>query len=47
MNIKESYGGYWIQEDYMYLDEVESTIYKHITFDEFARDFIFYDYDEK
>ena len=47
MNIKESYGGYWIKEDYMYLDEVESTIYKHITFDEFARDFRFYDYDEK
>ena len=47
MNIKESYGGYWIEESYMYLDEIETTIYKHITFDEFARDFRFYDYDER
>ena len=47
MNIKESYGGYWIEESYMYLDEIETTIYKHITFDEFTRDFRFYDYDER
>ena len=47
MNIKESYKIYWIESGYMYLDEVETTINKHITFDEFARDFKFYDYDER
>lgn len=47
MNIKESYNTYWIESRYMYLDEIEATVYKHITFDEFARDFKFYDYDER
>lgn len=46
-NIKESYGGYWIENSYMYLDEFEATIYEHITFDDFSKEFSFYDYDKK
>ena len=47
MNIKESYNGYWIFSDWMYLDTFDSHIDKKITFDEFTRDFYFYDYENK
>ena len=47
MNIKESYNGYWISSDWMYLDTFDSHIDKKITFDEFTRDFYFYDYENK
>lgn len=47
MNIKESYNGYWISNDWLYLDTFESHINKKISFDDFVKDFHFYDYDNK
>lgn len=47
MNIKESYNGYWISDDWFYLDTFNSHIDKKINFDDFVKDFNFYDYDNK
>lgn len=47
MNIKESYNGYWISSDWMYLDTFKSHLNKKITFDDFTRDFWFTEYDNR
>lgn len=47
MDIKQSYNGYWISADWLYLDTFNSHIDKKISFDDFVRNFYFYDYDNK
>ena len=47
LKIKQSENGYWISENWTYLDTYKATIYKRITFDEFDKDFWFRDYEER
>lgn len=47
MNIKESYNGFWISNDWFYLDIFHIHINKKISFDDFVKNFYFYDYDNK
>ena len=47
LKIKQSENGYWISENWTYLDTYKATIYKRITFDEFDKNFWFRDCEEK
>ena len=47
LKIKQSENGYWISDDWTYLDTYEVTINKRITFDDFDKDFWFREYEEK
>lgn len=47
LKIKQSENGYWISENWTYLDTYKATIYKRITFNEFDKDFWFRDYEER
>lgn len=47
MTIKESYNGFWISNDWFYLDIFRIHINKKISFDDFVKNFYFYDYDNK
>lgn len=47
LKIKQSENGYWISENWTYLDTYKATIYKRITFDEFDKGFWFRDYEER
>lgn len=47
MNIKESFNGYWISKEWFYLDTIDKHVNKKISFDDFVKDFYFYDYDNK
>ena len=46
LKIKQSENGYWISENWTYLDTYKATIYKRITFDgrHFRIDLVFYNY---
>ena len=45
MNIKESYNGYWISSDWLYLDTFDSYINKKISFNDFTKNFRINSYD--
>lgn len=45
MNIKESYNGYWISSDWLYLDTFDSYINKKISFNDFTKNFWLNSYD--
>lgn len=45
MNIKESYNGYWISSDWLYLDTFDSYINKKISFNDFTENFWLNSYD--
>lgn len=45
MNIKESYNGYWISNDWLYLDTFDSYINKKISFNDFTKNFWLNSYD--
>lgn len=47
LNIKQSENGYWFCSEWFYLDEIETTIYKRISFKDFKDDFCFYEYEER
>ena len=47
LKIKQSENGYWISDNWIYLDTFEATINKRISFDEFDKDFWFREYEER
>ena len=47
LKIKQSESGYWFCSEWFYLDEIETTINKRISFKDFDNDFRFYEYEEK
>ena len=47
LNIKESYNGYWISEEYHYLDTYNNEVNKSFDFNYFTKEFNFYAYENR
>ena len=47
LKIKQSESGYWFNSEWFYLDEIETMIYKRISFKDFKDDFCFDEYEER